>query len=52
MLSPIAIVGAFFEFLQKSVFLPDSLLYNILDFDDWLPDKIWEAGMYVSSGIS
>lgn len=51
-LSPIAIVGAFFEFLQKSVFSPTSLLYNILDFDNWLPDKIWEAGMYVSSGIS
>ncbi|MCI1466375.1 MAG: PTS transporter subunit EIIC [Lactobacillus sp.] len=52
MLSPIAVVGAFFEFLKKSVFLPDSLLYNILGFDNWLPDKIWEAGMYVSTGIS
>lgn len=51
MLSSIAIIGSFFELLRRSVFSPDSLIYNVFDLDN-LPNKIWAAGNYLSAGIS
>lgn len=52
MLMPLAIIGSFFQFLWRSVFSPDSLISNILYFDNWLPDEIFNAAWYASQGLS
>lgn len=52
LLSPMAIVGSFFTFLHTSVFAEGSLLYNLLNMDAWLPDWIWNFGMYLSTGMT
>lgn len=52
MLTPIAIIGAVFQMLSDSFFLPDSLFYNILNLQAWLPSKILTAASYTSLGLT
>ena len=47
MLMPIAIIGSYFKLLRDAVFSPDSFIYNILNFDETMPDKIWYAGSFI-----
>lgn len=51
MLMPIAIIGSYFKLLRDAFFSPDSFIYNILNFDKIMPDKIWYAGSFVTSGF-
>ena len=50
-LMPIAIIGAYFQLMRNAVFSPDSFIYNILNFDETMPDDIWYAGAFISSGM-
>ena len=51
MLMPIAIIGAYFQLMRNAVFSPDSFIYNVLNFDETMPDDIWYAGAFISSGM-
>lgn len=51
MLMPIAIIGSYFKLLRDAVFSPDSFIYNILNFDETMPDKIWYAGSFICNGF-
>lgn len=51
MLMPIAVIGAYFKLLQDAVFSPDSFVYNICNFDETMPDNLWYAGAFISSGM-
>ena len=51
MLMPIAIIGAYFQLMRNAVFSPDSFIYNVLNFDKTMPDDIWYAGAFISSGM-
>lgn len=50
-LMPIAIIGAYFQLMRNAVFSPDSFIYNVLNFDETMPDDIWYAGAFISSGM-
>ena len=52
MLMPLAVIGSVSQFLWKSVFSPDSLISNILYFDNWLPDQIFNAAWYATQGLT
>lgn len=52
LLSPMAIMGSFFTFLHTAVFAEGSLLYSLLNMDAWLPDRVWNFGMYLSTGMT
>lgn len=52
LLSPLAIIGSFFSFLKYSVFTEGSLLYSLLQLDNWLPEHAWRFGMYLSTGMT
>lgn len=51
MLMPIAIIGTYFQLMRNAVFSPDSFIYNVLNFDKTMPDDIWYAGAFISSGM-
>ncbi|WP_283111544.1 PTS transporter subunit EIIC [Lactobacillus gallinarum] len=51
MLMPIAIIGSYFKLLRDAVFSPDSFIYNILNFDSTMSDKIWYAGSFICNGF-
>lgn len=50
-LMPVATLGAYFEFINSSIFSPNSLVYNLLNFDYTMTDRIWNFGDAISSGI-
>ena len=52
LLSPLAIIGSFFSFLKYSVFTEGSLLYSLLQLDNWLPEHAWRFGIYLSTGMT
>lgn len=51
MLMPIAIIGAYFKILRDCIFSPESLIYNLFNFDYSMPDQVWNIGNSVSSGM-
>lgn len=51
MLMPVATIGAYFQLLKDGIFSPDSLIYNIFNFDYTMPDVFWNAGNAVSTGM-
>lgn len=51
MLMPIATFGVYFELLRDCFFAPNSLLYNLLDFDDVMSDSVWDLGFTVTSSM-
>lgn len=51
MLMPIATIGAFFQVLRNGIFSPDSLIYNIFNFDSVMSDQFWDIGNAVSTGM-
>lgn len=51
MLMPVATIGAYFQLLKDGIFSPDSLIYNIFNFDYTMPDVFWNAGNAVSAGM-
>lgn len=52
MLMPLAVIGSISQFLWKSVFSPDSLISNILYFNNWLPDQIFNGAWYATQGLT
>lgn len=50
-LMPVATLGAFFEFINSSIFSPNSLIYNLLNFDYTMSDQVWNLGDAISSGL-
>ena len=51
MLMPVATIGVYFRVLRDCIFSPDSLIYNIFNFDYLMPDQIWNIGNALSSGM-
>lgn len=51
MLMPIALVGSFFKMLRDVVFAPESLIYNVANFDIVMSDKVWNIGADVCFGM-
>lgn len=51
MLMPVATVGVYFELLRDAVFSPDSLIYNIFNFDYVMSDEVWNVGNAVTSAM-
>lgn len=51
MLMPLALIGSFFQLLRDAVFSPDSLIYNIANFDVNMTDRVWDLGVDISSGL-
>lgn len=50
-LMPVATIGIYFEILRDCIFSPNSLIYNLLNFDLTMPDQIWNLGNALSSGM-
>lgn len=44
MLMPVATVGVYFKLFKDCIFSPDSLIYNIFNFDYVMPDQLWNLG--------
>lgn len=51
MLMPVATIGAYFQLLRDGVFSPNSLIYNILNFDYVMSDQVWNLGNAVTSAM-
>lgn len=51
MLMPVATIGVYFRVLRDCIFSPDSLIYNIFNFDYMMPDQVWNIGNVLSSGM-
>lgn len=51
MLMPVATIGVWFRVLKDCIFSPDSLIYNIFNFDYAMPDQFWSIGNALSSGM-
>lgn len=51
MLMPVATLGAYFKILRDCIFSPDSLIYNLFNFDYSMSDKVWNMGNALSSGM-
>lgn len=51
MLMPVATIGAFFKLFHNCVFSPDSLIYNLFNFDSVMSDTIWYLGNNLSIGM-
>lgn len=51
MLMPIATIGAYFKVLRDCIFSPESLIYNLFNFDYSMSDQVWNIGNSVSSGM-
>ncbi|MFR4968630.1 PTS transporter subunit EIIC [Lactobacillus kalixensis] len=51
MLMPVATLGAYFRLLHDCVFSPDSLIYNLFNFDAVMSDTIWYLGNDLSLGM-
>lgn len=50
-LMPLATFGAYFELVRDCFFSPNSLLYNVLNFDYVMPDSFWDLGFAVTSSM-
>ena len=50
-LMPLAMIGAYFQVLQDSVFSPESFIYNLFDFDKLMSDTFWDIGMSLSQSV-
>lgn len=51
MLMPVATIGAYFQLFHDAIFSPNSLIYNIFDFDEVLSDPVWDMGNAVTSAM-
>lgn len=51
MLMPVATIGAVFQLLRDEFFSPDSLIYNIFNFEQNMPDIVWNAGSVITRGM-
>lgn len=51
MLMPVATIGAIFQLLRDEFFTPDSLIYNIFNFEQNMPDVVWNAGSTITRGM-
>lgn len=51
MLMPVAVLGAYFKILRDCIFSPDSLIYNLFNFDYTMSDQVWNIGNSLSSGM-
>lgn len=51
MLMPVATIGAYFKILRDCIFSPDSLIYNLFNFDYFMSDQVWNLGNALSSGM-
>lgn len=51
MLMPVATIGAIFQLLRDELFSPDSLIYNIFNFEQNMPDVVWNAGNVITRGM-
>ncbi len=51
MLMPVATIGAYFKIIRDCIFSPDSLIYNLFNFDYSMSDQIWNLGYFLSSGM-
>ncbi|RVU71426.1 MULTISPECIES: PTS transporter subunit EIIC [Lactobacillus] len=51
MLMPVAVIGSYFQLLRDCIFSPDSLIYNIFNFDYIMSDRLWDVGNLVSAGM-
>lgn len=52
MLMPIALVGAYFKFLNDLVFSPNGMIFNIFNLDQIMSDRVWYAGSFVCHGMT
>ena len=50
-LMPLAMIGAYFQVLQDSVFSPESFIYNLFDFDKLMSNTFWDIGMNLSQSV-
>lgn len=48
MLMPVATIGAYFKLIRDCIFSPDSLIYNLLNFDSIMSDSVWNLGNVVT----
>lgn len=51
MLMPVATIGAYFKIIRDCIFSPDSLIYNLFNFDYSMSDQIWNLGYFLSLGM-
>ena len=51
MLMPVATIGAIFQLLRDELFSPDSLIYNIFNFDQNMSNQVWNAGNVITQGM-
>lgn len=51
MLMPVATVGVYFKLFRDCFFSPDSLIYNILNFDNIMPDSVWDLGNVATTAM-
>lgn len=50
-LMPVATIGAVFQLLRDEFFSPDSFIYNIFNFDQNMPNQVWNAGSVITRGM-
>ncbi|WEV43620.1 PTS sugar transporter subunit IIC [Lactobacillus sp. ESL0684] len=51
MLMPITVIGSYFDLMNKLVFSPNGLIYNIFNLDKIMSDHIWYGGSFVCRGM-
>lgn len=51
MVAPIALIGVVFQVLHNSLFATNSLFYNLLNLDLWIPRVALSAASYVTTGM-
>lgn len=51
MLMPVATIGAYFKIIRDCIFSPDSLIYNLFNFDYSMSDQVWNLGNSLSNGM-
>lgn len=51
MLMPVATIGAYFKLIRTCIFSPDSLIYNLLNFDSIMSDTVWNLGNVITYSL-
>lgn len=51
MLMPIAVIGSYFKVISDVFFSPNSLIYNLFNFDYIMSDQFWDLGNSLCTGM-